>query len=136
MARRNGAVGGFLRDFREFALKGNVVDLAVGVIIGAAFGSIVQSLVDDIIMPIIALIFGVDPAAGISGITIIGAIPVGNFLAAIINFLIISFSLYLVIKWFASFKRKEADPEAPDLAEVNTRLADAVERLTETLERR
>jgi large conductance mechanosensitive channel len=135
MARRNGAVGGFLRDFREFALKGNVVDLAVGVIIGAAFGSIVQSLVDDIIMPIIAMIFGADPAAGISGITI-GAIPVGNFLAAIINFLIISFSLYLVIKWFASFKRKEADPEAPDLAEVNTRLADAVERLTETLERR
>jgi large conductance mechanosensitive channel len=86
-------------------------------------------------MPIIAMIFGADPAAGISGITI-GAIPVGNFLAAIINFLIISFSLYLVIKWFASFKRKEADPEAPDLAEVNTRLADAVERLTETLERR
>jgi large conductance mechanosensitive channel len=135
MARRNSAVGGFLRDFREFALRGNVVDLAVGVIIGAAFGSIVQSLVDDIIMPIIGLIFGADPAAGMAGITI-GAISIGNFLAAIINFLIISFSLYLLIKWFAAFKRKEEEPEALDLTAVNTRLADAVERLTETLERR
>ncbi|MDG2615112.1 large conductance mechanosensitive channel protein MscL [Thermoleptolyngbya sichuanensis XZ-Cy5] len=135
MARRNSAVGGFLRDFREFALKGNVVDLAVGVIIGAAFGSIVQSLVDDIIMPIIAMIFGADPAAGIAGVTI-GAIRVGNFLAAIINFLIISFSLYLLIKWFSAFKRREEEPAAPDLAEVNARLTDALERLTESLERR
>lgn len=135
MARRNGSVGGFLRDFREFALKGNVIDLAVGVIIGAAFGSIVQSLVNDIIMPIIGLIFGADSAAGIAGIAI-GAIPVGNFLAAIINFLIISFSLYLLIKWFASFKRQEEVDAPPDLTAVNTRLADAVERLTETLERR
>ncbi|GAB4134133.1 MAG: large conductance mechanosensitive channel protein MscL [Cyanobacteria bacterium J069] len=135
MARRNGAVGGFFRDFREFALKGNVVDLAVGVIIGAAFGSIVQSLVDDVIMPLIGLIFGADPAAGIAGIKL-GAILIGNFLAAIINFLIIAFSLYLLIKWFASFKRKEEVDAPPDLAEVNTRLAEAVERLTETMERR
>jgi large conductance mechanosensitive channel len=135
MTRRHGrAVGGFLRDFREFALKGNVIDLAVGVIIGAAFSKIIDSLVVDVITPLLGAIFGV-PGEAFKTLTL-GPVNLGLFINAVLNFLIIAFSLYLIIKWAASFNRQEAaaEPLGPDLAEVNLKLTEAVDRLNSTMQ--
>jgi large conductance mechanosensitive channel len=117
-----------LKEFREFAMKGNVVDLAVGVIIGAAFGGIVTSLVGDIIMPIIGSITGgldfsnyftgLSKAVNASNLADAkkqGAVLAwGNFLTLTINFLIIAFVLFLVIRFMNTLKRKDAAaPAAP-----------------------
>src|SRR6478672_9562454 len=113
---------GMLKEFREFAMKGNVVDLAVGVIIGAAFGAIVTSLVGDIIMPIIGSITGgLDFSNYYTGLSKSvnatnladakkqGAVLAwGNFLTLTLNFLIIAFVLFIVIRAMNQFKRKEA----------------------------
>ena len=98
------------KEFREFAFKGNVIDLAIGVIIGAAFGTIVSSVVDDIFMPIIALIVGQLDFSGVA----IGPIQVGLFISAVVKFVIIAFVLFLVVKAINAMKRKEeAAPSAP-----------------------
>lgn len=99
-----------LKEFKEFALKGNMVDLAVGIVIGAAFGAIISSLVDDIFMPIIGLIIG-----GIDFATfIVGPMNVGLFINALVKFVIIAFALFLVVKAMNTMKRKEeAAPAAP-----------------------
>jgi large conductance mechanosensitive channel len=116
---RNGRrVSGFVRDFQEFALKGNVMDLAIGVVIGAAFGKIVTSMTEDIIMPAISLPFGNIQKASWRQITIPpsaeGGIKIGSFLGTVIDFLIIALVLYLVIRAIARFKRKEEmAPPAP-----------------------
>jgi large conductance mechanosensitive channel len=117
-----------LKEFREFAMKGNVVDLAVGVIIGAAFGAIVASLVGDIIMPIIGSITGgldfsnyytglskAVTATNLADAKKQGAVLAwGNFLTLTINFLIIAFVLFIVIRFMNTLKRKdEAAPAAP-----------------------
>jgi large conductance mechanosensitive channel len=117
-----------LKEFREFAMKGNVVDLAVGVIIGAAFGAIVTSLVGDVIMPIIgAVTGGLDfsnyftglsnkvTASNLADAKKQGAVLAwGNFLTLTINFLIIAFVLFLVIRAMNTLKRKDdAAPAAP-----------------------
>jgi large conductance mechanosensitive channel len=117
-----------LKEFREFAMKGNVVDLAVAVIIGAAFGAIVTSLVGDIIMPIIgAITGGLDFSNYFTGLSKAvnatnladakkqGAVLAwGNFLTLTINFLIIAFVLFIVIRAMSMLKRKdEAAPAAP-----------------------
>src|SRR5215475_12424371 len=91
-------------EFKKFALKGNVVDLAIGVIIGAAFGAIVKSLVDDIIMPLIGLVLPGDK--GYEGwVWRVGdkVIPYGRFLGAVVNFLIVAFVLYLFIVKFLTW---------------------------------
>ncbi|WP_162006426.1 large conductance mechanosensitive channel protein MscL [Bradyrhizobium betae] len=124
-----------LTEFREFAMKGNVVDLAVGVIIGAAFGAIVTSLVGDIIMPIIgAATGGLDfsnyfaplskavTATNLADAKKQGAVlAYGNFLTLTINFIIVAFVLFLVIRAMNTLKRKEetkpAEPPKPS-AEV------------------
>jgi len=85
---------GFIKEFKEFINQGNVVDLAVAVILASAFGKIVTSLVDDIIMPIIAMIGGVDEIAELT----LGPVLIGKVLAASINFIIIAFVLFLIIK--------------------------------------
>lgn len=114
---------GFLKEFKEFAMRGSVVDLAVGVVIGGAFGKIVTSLVDDIIMPPIGYITGgvdfsnmkyvITEANEAAGTTEV-AITYGNFINVIIQFLIIAFCIFLVIKGINSLKRKEeAAPETP-----------------------
>ncbi len=102
-------------EFKKFALKGNVVDLAVGVIIGAAFGKIVTSLVNDIIMPLIGLLLG-----GISFTNLnfpIGdaVVAYGIFIQTIVDFFIVAFSIFLFVKLFNRLKRKEeeATPEPP-----------------------
>jgi large conductance mechanosensitive channel len=124
-----------LKEFREFAMKGNVVDLAVGVIIGAAFGAIVASLVGDIIMPIIGSITGgLDFSNYFTGLSKAvtatnladakkqGAVLAwGNFLTLTINFSIVAFVLFMVIRAMNTLKRKDAaapaDPPKPSREE-------------------
>lgn len=111
----------FLREFREFAMRGNVVDLAVGVIIGGAFGKIVSSLVSDIIMPLLSLILGkvnltdlkwTIPVSAADGKPIL--ITYGVFLQTALDFLVIAFSIFLIIKMINRFqKKKEETPPAP-----------------------
>lgn len=104
---------GFLKEFKEFAIKGNVIDLAIGVVIGSAFGKIVSSLVDDIITPaILSPALKAINAENLSQLTVPGtAIKYGNFLSTTLSFIIIAFVLFLVIK--AINKMKKNEPEAP-----------------------
>ncbi len=85
---------GFLVEFKQFAMRGNVIDLAVGVVIGTAFGKIVSSLVGDVVMPVIGLIAG---KINFTTLTI-GPIAIGNFIQASIDFVIIAFVVFLAIK--------------------------------------
>lgn len=102
-------VKGGLSDFKDFISRGNVVDMAVGVIIGSAFGKIVTSLVDDMFMPIIGSIIGGIDFSNL-GIKIGEAnIKYGSFIQSIIDFLIIAFCIFLVVKLFERFKHKEEE---------------------------
>jgi len=118
-----------LKEFKEFAMRGNVVDMAVGIIIGAAFGKIVSSLVGDVIMPPLgALLGGVDFSS--LAITIKAAtaeapavvIGYGKFIQTVVDFLIVAFAIFMVIKAMNSLKRKKeeapAAPPAPTKSEV------------------
>jgi|SRR5215467_11741231 len=117
-----------LEDFKKFALRGNVVDLAVGVIIGAAFGAIVSSLVGDVIMPVIGAITGgldfsnyfIPLSSKVTAGTLAEArkegavVAWGNFLTIVLNFLIIAWVLFLAIRGLAMLQKAEAaKPEAP-----------------------
>lgn len=120
-----------IKEFREFAMRGNVVDLAVGVIIGAAFGKIVTSLVDDIIMPPIGYVTGgvdfsnlrwiIKPGDAVNNIAEV-SIKYGNFINTVIQFLIVAFCIFLIIKGINSLKREKAEspeiPPAPTKEEV------------------
>ena len=98
---------GFLKEFKEFALKGNIVDLAIAVIIGAAFGAIISSLVDDVITPL--LLAPALKAAGAADIDrlVYGSVKYGKFLAAVIKFIVIAIVLFSIIKVMNSLKKKE-----------------------------
>src|SRR5450432_2887901 len=127
----------FMKEFREFAIKGSVVDLAVGVIIGAAFGRLVDSLVKDLIMPLIGrVVGGLDfsnwfialgaPPAGYAGPMTYDAltkagVPLfayGNFLTVTINFFILAFVIFLMVKEINALKRKEPAPPPPPPEQV------------------
>ena len=110
-----------VKEFKEFAMKGSVVDLAVGVVIGAAFGAIVNSLVKDIIMPPIGILLGkvdfsdmkkvlveADPAHKVAEV----AIRYGNFITVAIQFIIVAFCIFMVVKGINSMKRSQPEPEA------------------------
>jgi large conductance mechanosensitive channel len=99
---------GMMKEFKEFAMKGNVVDLAIGVIIGAAFSKIVSSFVDDVITPLL-LKPALDAAnlKDLDKLVIMGTVKVGVFLSAILNFLIVAFILFLIVKGINRFKKKE-----------------------------
>ena len=104
-----------LKEFKAFAMRVNVVDLAVGVIIGGAFGKIVGSFIDDVITPLL-----LKPAleaaklTKLEELTILGTVKYGNFLSAVINFIIVAFVLFLLIKGMnATKKKEEAAPAAP-----------------------
>src|SRR5512139_392033 len=120
-----------LKEFKEFAMRGNVVDMAVGIIIGAAFGGIISSLVSDVIMPPIGLLLGnIDfsnmfavlkegakapgPYASVAAAKAAGATTLnyGLFINTIISFLIVAFAIFLLIKAINQMKRKEAAPPA------------------------
>lgn len=122
-----------LEEFKKFALKGNMVDLAIGVIIGAAFGGLVNSLVNDVIMPIVGLITsGIDfsqmyvQLAGVPQPTLDAArkagatIAYGHFITLAINFLIVAWVLFLVVKFMNRLRKKEeeAPPPAPPAEQV------------------
>jgi len=96
-----------LNDFKKFAIKGNVLDLAVGVIIGAAFGKIVSSLVDDIIMPIFGLLMGGINFSNLSFRFGGAEVMYGQFLQSITAFMIIAFSIFLFVRLINHFKHKE-----------------------------
>ncbi len=125
---------GFTTEFKEFAMKGSVVDLAVGVIIGGAFGKIVDSLVGDVIMPVVSKLFGgLDfanyfiPLAGQSATTLIEAkkegavLAYGSFLTISINFVILAFIIFLMVKAVNRLRHQEVaaapEPAAPPPAE-------------------
>ena len=120
-----------LKEFKEFAMKGNMIDLAIGIIIGAAFGKIIASLVSDILMPPIGLLLGgvnftdlqvimkdamVDPVTGKETAAVVW--KYGNFIQTLVDFLIIAFSVFMIVKGIMSMKKKEveapaATPEPP-----------------------
>ena len=109
----------FLKDFKEFAIKGNAIDLAVGVIIGGAFGKIVSSIVNDIWMPVIGIFIGginfsdlkfiIKPAQGNIPES---AINYGNFIQAVVDFTIISFCIFLMVKAINQLRKKNEAPPA------------------------
>ena len=108
---------GFISEFKEFAMKGNVMDMAVGVIIGGAFGKIVSSLVDDILMPIVGMITG---NIDFTSLTFqIGdgeeaaVLKYGNFIQNTVDFIIVAFCIFLMLKAINKMNRKKAEPEAP-----------------------
>ncbi|WP_449539803.1 large-conductance mechanosensitive channel protein MscL [Ferdinandcohnia sp. Marseille-Q9671] len=108
-----------LTEFKKFALKGNVIDLAVGVIIGGAFGKIVTSLVNDIIMPLFGFLLGgvaiSEAATTWNGVEL----KYGAFLQTVVDFLIISFSIFLFVRFFQRFKKKEI--EEPTVEPIPTK---------------
>ena len=95
-----------LKEFKEFAMKGNVIDLAVGVVIGAAFQKIIDSLVNDIIMPLIAALLGKVDFSDLSFMIKDTPIKYGNFITEVINFLIIAFSIFLAVKYVNKINEK------------------------------
>lgn len=112
---------GFVKEFKEFAVKGNVIDLAVGVIIGAAFGKIVNSVVEDLIMPIVGIFFNADfrnlylplsksvnMGLALADAKKLGPVfAYGNFITEVINFTILAFIIFILIKGINTIKRKE-----------------------------
>ena len=120
---------GFFSEFKAFAMKGNVVDLAVAVIIGAAFGKIVSSFIEDVITPLV-LKPALDAAhlSKIEDLTAFGGVKYGLFLSAVINFIIVAFVLFLIIKGLNSIKKKEEpapnQPAAPTQEELLTQIRD------------
>ena len=114
----NKKLGKGASEFKEFIMQGNVVDLAVGVIIGGAFGKIVTSLVDDILMPIIGVVIGGIDFTGLSVEVADAKIMYGSFIQQIVDFLIVAFCIFLFIKAIGKFtkKKEEAVEEAVEEA--------------------
>lgn len=135
-------MGKFLSDFKEFAMRGNVVDMAVGVVIGGAFGKIVSSLVGDVIMPVVGVLTGGTDFSGwkyvIKAATVDAAgvevpevaIAYGTFIQAIVDFIIIAFCIFAIIRVMMKFKKKEEKkaeevaPAAPTTEELLTQIRD------------
>jgi len=131
---------GMLREFKEFAVKGNMIDMAVGIIIGAAFGKVVSSLVKDVLMPPLGiLIGGVDftdlaftlkaAAAGAEAVTL----NYGAFIQTVVDFLIVAFAIFVAIKVINTLKRKEeAAPATPPKPSNEERLLTEIRDLLKT----
>ena len=116
---------GFIKEFKEFALKGNVMDMAVGVIIGGAFGKIVTSLVDDVLMPIIGMLTGGVDFNGLVAKVGDATVKYGTFIQNIIDFLIIALCIFCMIKAMNKLKKQEEPaPEAPAGPTTEELLAD------------
>lgn len=124
---------GIISEFKAFAMKGNVVDLAIGVIIGGAFGKIISSLIEDVITPL--LLKPALSAANLSRIeelTIFGGVKYGLFISAVINFIIIAFVLFIIIKGINASKKKEEitteKPAGPTQEELLTQIRDLLKK--------
>jgi len=111
----------FIEEFKAFALKGNMIDLAIGMIIATSFNAVVKSIVDDIVMPAFAFIFGKSDFSQLvafaeyaeDGTTLIGGIKYGMFIQNMVNFLIIAFSLFIAVKIINKLKNPKPVEEAP-----------------------
>jgi large conductance mechanosensitive channel len=120
---QGGMAMNWLKEFRDFINRGNVIDLAVGIVIGAAFTGIVQSLVNDLIMPVIGMITGGINFSGLSITVGEAALAYGNFIQTVINFLIIAFAVFWLVQVVNRFRKQEkkedkpAEPPAPTTEE-------------------
>jgi large conductance mechanosensitive channel len=125
---------GFVSEFKEFAIKGNVIDLAVAVIIGGAFGKIVDSVIKDLIMPLIAALIGspdfsnayyafkpTPPGASLEEAQKLGPVfAYGNFITVAINFLLIALAIFMMVKFINNLKKKTPPPAAPEAVVSST----------------
>lgn len=132
-----------LKEFKEFAIKGNVIDLAVGVIIGGAFGKIVSSLVNDILMPVFGFILsGIDLSdlkfviRQASGDIPEVAILYGSFIQSVVDFLIIAFAIFWFIKFLSFWKKKEEKKEEPPASTEPPREVVLLEEIRDLLKTR
>ena len=105
---------GLIKEFKEFAMKGNVMDMAVGVIIGAAFGKIVSSLVDDVLMPLVGMVCGKVDFTQLTAEVGDAKLNYGNFIQNIVDFLIVAFCIFLVLKGINKLNRKKEEAPAPE----------------------
>ena len=141
---------GMMQEFREFAVKGNVVDLAVGVIIGGAFGKIVDSVVNDLIMPVVGLVFGKLDFSNL--FVVLGSVPpgtamtldalkkagvpvfaYGNFITVAVNFIILAFIIFMMVKQINRLKREapatpEQAPATPEDIQLLREIRDSLNR--------
>ncbi|MEN9218809.1 MAG: large conductance mechanosensitive channel protein MscL [Gloeomargarita sp. DG_2_bins_126] len=131
MVRRNprAATAKFWQEFRAFAFKGNVVDLAVAVIIGGAFGKIISSFVEDLVMPLVNPLI---PGGDWRALTIGSGVKIGNFLGAVVDFLVVAWVLFLAVRLILI--RKSPEPETPPEPTTEERLVMAIERLNDHLD--
>ena len=122
-----------IKEFKEFAFKGNVLDMAVGVIVGGAFGKIVTSLVNDVIMPLFSLLLNnikfTDLKIMLKGDS---AVMIGNFIQSMVDFVIIAISIFMFVKLINSFKKKEEpqpeEPKGPSAEELLTESRDLLKK--------
>ena len=126
----------FFSEFKEFALKGNMIDLAIGIIIGSAFNAIVNSIVNDILMPFFGIIIGGKDFTNLNLTVGDAVIAYGNLIQNIINFLIIAFSLFVTVKALNKLKRQApkeapAPPKKPDDVELLEEIRDALIQIKE-----
>ena len=105
---------GLIKEFKEFAMKGNVMDMAIGVIIGAAFGKIVSSLVDDVLMPLVGMIVGKVDFTTLSVKVGEAELFYGKFIQNIVDFLIVAFCIFMVLKGINKMQRKKEEAPAPE----------------------
>ncbi len=145
-----GASTGFFKGFKDFISRGNVVDMAVGVIIGGAFGKIVTSLVNDVIMPAVGMLFGkvkftelkhvIEPAVlaedGVTVVTPEVAITYGNFIQNIVDFLIIAFCVFMMVKLINGMRRKAIAKEEAAKEEAAKAAKEAAEAEAAVVEKR
>jgi len=102
-----------LKEFKEFALKGNVIDLAVGVIIGGAFGKIVTSLVNDLVMPVIAALISRNNFTEMKATVGSATITYGNFIQNVVDFILIAFTIFIAVRLINKTRKKEEEAAAP-----------------------
>lgn len=115
-----------IKEFRDFIGRGNVIDLAVAVVIGAAFGAVVASFTNDILMQIVSAVFG-EPDFSVLSFTINGSeIRYGAFLTAVTSFLIIAFAIFLIVKLYNSFQSEEAEEYEPTEVDLLKEIRDSL----------
>jgi large conductance mechanosensitive channel len=125
-----------IKEFREFIMRGNVLDLAVAVIIGGAFGAIVTSLVDDLIMPLVGILLGGVDFSSLSIEVGNATLRYGNFIQQVINFLIIAAALFLVVKAANTLMRKKAEAPVPPAPTAEEKLLTEIRDLLAAQNRR
>ena len=116
---------GFIGEFKEFALRGNVMDMAVGIVIGTAFAAIINSLVKDIIMPIVGILTGNINFANLAiKLSDNNSLTYGAFIAAVINFVLVALVLFAIIKFFNKLRAEKKEDPAPTELDVLTEIRD------------